>query len=91
MVPVNTVADGISHDDSCYLHYHDHPFIEHKSFVKYRFLDLRNADKLCAGVARGLFVPREELNEDIFEQVCHGLIMSKHVRQKMRTFYCNAD
>ena len=91
IVPVNTVEEGVAHDSACYLYYQDHPFIQHKSFLKYRFCQLRSAAKLCAGANANLFVPQEQLNEQIFERVCHGLVTSKHTPPYMNTFYCNAD
>ena len=91
IVPVNTVVDGVTHDGSCHLYYQDHLFIEHKSFVKYRFLRLQSAEKLCGGVDCGWFSPQEDLSQEVFDRVCHGLVMSKHTPPSMNTFYCNAD
>jgi hypothetical protein len=85
MVSVSSTRPG--HDPACLLYAGDHGFIQHNSFVEYALARIELLQKIQNGVARGLFMPRMDLNTTIFARVCHGVTISRFVRPRILEYY----
>lgn len=90
LVGVASFTQGLPHDPTCLLYSADHPFIRHTSYVNYAYTRIEPADALIRGVEKGSFDPQGSLDETVFARVCKGLMESRHVTLKIRTFYENA-
>ena len=82
LVPVSTYKEGRKgHDDTCLLEQGDHPFIKHRSYIKYRSARQEPADKLKQGVANKLYVAHEMIDDDVFQRILEGFGRSRLVSQ----------
>jgi hypothetical protein len=89
IVGINSVRDGEYHDPACVLYAGDHPFLTRPSFVAYRFAKVVDGISIRQSVADGYFLPRERMSDDVFDRICHGLVMSRHTKPSINTFYVN--
>jgi hypothetical protein len=69
---VTSVKNGLAGDDSCLLSQGDHPFIEHDSFVDYRFTRLEHADHVQERVQEGVFVEKEACSPELIKRILQG-------------------
>ena len=80
LVPVSTYTKGRKgHDDTCLLEQGDHPFIKHRSYIKYRSARQEPADKLKQGVAKKLYVAQEMIGDEVFQRILEGFDRSRLV------------
>ena len=89
MVGINSIHDDQYHDPACILYAGDHPFITRPSFIAYRFAKIVDGDRVRHCLETGYFTLREPVSQEVFEKICHGLVMSRHTRPSVSTFYAN--
>lgn len=87
LASVSSVVAGRFVDNACLLAPGDHPFIQHDSFVNYRFLRMEPEAALLRGVADGLLVPKGPLAVEVYSRVVGGLTVSPHVAPKFLAFF----
>lgn len=78
----NNLCDG-----SCILEVGDHTWLTKKSWVMYRKARTELAETLVNGVDKGLFVPRDPMNNGVFERVCGGILSSPHTPGRIKKYY----
>lgn len=74
-------------DNTCIFDEGAHEFIKHKSYVLYRKARIETAQALLNGVREGIFHPKECLEQQHFERVCKGILVSPHIPRGMKQFY----
>lgn len=77
MVGVTTLHPNVHHDTACILLPGCHPFIQHDSYIAYRYTRLEPAAHLIARVAEGVFTVHQPMQNPIFSFVKSGLLVSK--------------
>lgn len=86
LVPITTWANDRC-DGTCRLEAHEHPWLRHSSFILYRKAEVREAEKLEAGIRRGMFVVREPMNGQTFLRVRNGVCASPHTPRKIKRYF----
>lgn len=84
---LSTVRPGIPHDDSCYLHPGDHPFICQKSYVVYARAQIVSVKRLHKLIAEEIAQPYPfPIGEEVDQKIRNGLANSL-AAPKIKTFY----
>lgn len=78
---VTSVKNSLPGDDSCLLSEGDHPFIEHDSFVDYRFTRMEQVDHVQARVQEGVFIEKEPCSPELIKRILQGALKSRRIRR----------
>lgn len=74
-------------DTTCLLYDGDHEFIKHDSYVRYKSCQLLPTDKLQKAIDKGIFIPKQPFNSELFARVCYGLEQSPLTPTEILAFY----
>ena len=83
---LTSIRVGLYHDPSCVVVSGDHPFVSHPSYIAYSRARIVTSRSLSHGVASGDFVPRQRVDDVLFERICKGALASDDLPQKIATF-----
>src|SRR6266699_1315573 len=72
MVCIESIIDGVFHDDACELEPHSHPFIKKKSYVNYRRAKTISSKLLQKCVDGWLYKPKEPISDQLLSEICEG-------------------
>jgi len=89
-VSLSTWHDDRPCDDSCVLDVGDHPFVRHRSFIRYNRARISPAQVLIDGVQKGDFRGKQSLDVDALQRVIDGLNRSPDVTPRVARFYRSA-
>jgi hypothetical protein len=78
----HTPANAI--DTTCILHTGAHPFIQHESYIAYKYTRIDNAADLIARVAQNVFQVHQPCNDPPFSQIKAGLNASPRTRNAFK-------
>ena len=78
-------------DDACVLQPHEHPFLTQESYVFYRKAMIIAGSALTNGVAAKLFIPKEDVNGQVFLKVTKGICASRQTPRKIKTYFGCAE
>lgn len=81
---VTSVKDGVPGDDSCLLGPGDHPFIDHDSYVDYRFTRLEPVDHLQGLVLEGIFIVKEPCSPELIKRIIQGALKSRRIPREFK-------
>lgn len=81
---VTSVKNGLPNDDSCLLAKGDHPFIEHDSFVDYRFTRMEQVDHVKARVDEGVFLEKEPCSPELIKRILQGALKSRRIKRDFK-------
>lgn len=81
---VTSVKDGVPGDDSCLLGPGDHPFIDHDSYVDYRFTRLEPVDHLQRLVLEGTFIEKESCSPELIKRIIQGALKSRRIPREFK-------
>ena len=81
---VTSVKDGLPHEDACLLQAGDHPFIEHDSYVDYRFTRLEQAEHLEGLVKNGTFIPKDDCSHGLIKRIISGALISRRIPREYK-------
>ncbi|WP_326538490.1 hypothetical protein [Pseudorhodoferax sp.] len=84
MASVVSIREGVIVDDACLLHPGDHPFIEHASFVDYRFTRVEPAKHVETCTMQGVFVPKEDCSDELLRRIVAGALRSKRISREFK-------
>lgn len=62
----------------------EHPFIDHDSYVDYRFTRFEPADKVQAGVQSGQFVEKEPCSPELIKRIIKGALESRRINREFK-------
>ena len=82
MACVTSVKEGVTNDDTCVLNNGDHPFIEHSSFIDYRFTRLEKAKFVETKVQSGEFIEKEPCSPDLIKRIIQGALKSRRINRE---------
>jgi len=86
IVPVCSVKPAIYFDPTCRLYNGDHEFIQHDSYIEYRFSRIMDAQPIVQGCLAETYKPKASLDAALFARVHAGVFNSPHTPQITRTF-----
>lgn len=84
MACVTSVVNGMPADDSCLLSKGDHPFIEHDSFVDYRFTRMEQAEFIEKRVQEGLFLEKDACSPELIKRIIQGALKSRRIDREFK-------
>ena len=79
---VTSVKGGAALEDCCLLGPGDHPFIEHDSYVDYRFTRLEPEEHLQGRVQEGAFVKKEACSPELIKRIIQGALKSRRISRE---------
>ena len=89
MASATTLRDGIPHDPACVLEPGDHPFIQHRSYLAYRYLRLDTSQHVENMVGSAVWRPHEPCSAKLLRRVVSGVCQSRLTpREYKRIFQC---
>ncbi|AEF84832.1 conserved hypothetical protein [Treponema primitia ZAS-2] len=74
-------------DDSCILKAGSHPFLKHKSYVRYKNARQMSAVEILVGIQKGLLIRKEDMNPRIIQEMQRGAEDSPHLPEELRYFF----
>jgi hypothetical protein len=80
---VTSVPD-CAFDDSCCLAAGEHPFLQHDSYVDYRFTRFEPAEHLQKCVEAGTFQPKEPCSEALRMKILRGALASRRIPREYK-------
>lgn len=84
-------ADG-KHDKTCLLQDFEHKFLTHESYVYYREAQITTGAALQTGVVKGVMIPHDPMNAQVFLRVTKGICRSPQTPRKVKNFMgCAAE
>lgn len=87
LVSLSSYYDDKTCDETCILSPGDHPFIQRLTFVEYRKARIEETARLLRGIRDQKLIPRQPVNEDIFESLCEGLLSSIFTPRKIVSYF----
>lgn len=81
---VTSVKDGSALEDCCLLSSADHPFIEHDSFIDYRWTRLESIDHLQTCVASGTFIEKDQCSPELVKRIITGALKSRRISREYK-------
>ncbi|EBA4600821.1 hypothetical protein DN122_07275 [Salmonella enterica subsp. enterica serovar Coquilhatville] len=90
VVAISTVRPAPAfHDPACILEEGDHPFIRHQSFVFYGDAVVWRVPSVIDRTQSGELIPRQVMDDAVFERVLAGFETSDFLVNKVRRFFRN--
>lgn len=84
LASICSIKAGVPYDDACVLRAGDHPFIEHDSYVEYRFARLDPAEDVESRVKQGVFVQKEDCSAVLIRQIIVGALASRRINREYK-------
>ena len=69
---------------ACLLGSSDHSFIDHDSYVDYRFTRLAHADHLQGRMLEGTFINKEPWSPELIKRVIQGALKSRRIQREFK-------
>lgn len=89
MVSATTMRDGVPHDPACVLEAGDHPFIQHRSYLAYRYMRLDASTHVEKMVSGAVWKPHDPCAADLLQRIVAGVYQSRLTpREYKRIFQC---
>jgi hypothetical protein len=89
MASATTLRGGVPFDDACVLNPGDHPFIQHRSYIAYRYLRIDTADHVDSMVVTAGWLPHEPCTPELLGRIIAGVCRSRLTpREYKRIFGC---
>ena len=90
MVSVSSIG-AQKYDDTTVLDADEHPFLRHRSYVKYQVARVEFETAIERGIQTGVFALREELDEGVLYRIRDGFRSSKFAKAFTRNFLEDVD
>lgn len=81
---VNSTVNGIPAEDACVLQAGEHPFIEHDSFVDYRFTRIEQSETVEKRVEEGVFLVKDACSPDLLKKIVGGALKSRRIDREFK-------
>ena len=69
MVSATTLRDGVPHDSACVLEAGDHSFVQHRSFLAYRYMRLDVSQHVEKMVSSAVWKPHDPCSSDLLKRI----------------------
>lgn len=79
---VTSVANGTPGEDSCLLAKGEHPFIDHDSFVDYRFTRVEPIQNIQERIADGVFIEKDACSPELIRKIIAGALKSRRISRE---------
>ena len=81
---VTSIRAGVDHDDSCLLGPSDHPFIQHDSYVDFRFSRIDTAEHVQSRISEGIFIEKEHCSPATISKIVKGALISRRISREFK-------
>ncbi|WP_244141777.1 terminase [Mannheimia bovis] len=85
-VSCSSIKDGKALDETCILKAGIHEFITRDSFIFYRHLRIDTLSDIKANIAKGYFIQKALINDEIYQDILKGVLSSKSVVPRYKRF-----
>lgn len=79
---VTSVVNGTPTEDSCLLGKGEHPFIDHDSFVDYRFTRVEQAQFIQERINEGVFIEKDACSHELIKKIILGALKSRRISRE---------
>jgi hypothetical protein len=86
----SSVKPGIFHDETCVAKAGEHEFFRHESYALYSCACQKPGTTIIHLVEKGLYVPKLDMSDELFERVCKGLKRSRFTKRWAKDYYDKA-
>ncbi len=86
-VNITSIHESQPHDPACVLNQGEHPFIQHPSYVYYADAVIWKVPSVINRQQSGELIPKQDLEEEIFQRVLNGFEISDHTIKRVLKFY----
>lgn len=90
VVPVSSIRTR-HYDKTTVLNPGVHSFIRRASYINYRDAQQKSEKAIESGIRNGSLVAKEDINDEVLEQIRHGFRTSKFVKPFTRHFLDECD
>ena len=87
MVSVTSIRDGAPHDSACEIQSGEHPFIEHPSYVAYRYMRIDSESHACEMVAKKIWVPNHSCSAELLSRIVGGVCRSRSISREFKQIF----
>jgi hypothetical protein len=81
---VTSVKDGVPSENACLLKQGDHPFIDHDSYVDYRFTRVEQVDHLQKRLQEGAFIEKDPCSPELIKKIIQGALKSRRISREYK-------
>lgn len=82
---VTSIKDGIAAaEQTCLLAAGEHPFIDHDSYVDYRYTRLEQATHLQQRVKEGTFIEKDACSAALIKKIIQGALASRRIDREYK-------
>ncbi len=85
IVSVTTYTNDLC-DQTCILQAHEHPWLNHTSYVLYRKAEIVSAAALQARIDSDDIIERDDMNAQVFLRIKKGLCNSPQTKRKVKRY-----
>ena len=87
MVSATTIRSGVPHDNACELQPGEHPFIQHRSFIAYRYLRIDSGAHVADMVDKAVWWPREPCSQELLQRIIDGVCQSRLAPREFKQLF----
>lgn len=87
MASATTLRDGIPFDSACVLEPGDHPFIQHRSYIAYRYARVDSAAHVEHMVTSQVWLPKEPCDPQLIERIVSGVRQSRLTPREFKRLF----
>jgi hypothetical protein len=77
MASVTSIRAGIPHDAACEVNTGDHPFVQHPSYIAYRYSRIDPLDHVAHMVSTGVWSPHSQCTPELLNRIRAGACLSR--------------
>ena len=87
MVSATSIRNGVPHDPACELQPGDHAFIQHPSFIAYRYLRIDGSVHVEQMVNQAVWMPHEPCSEALLQRIVTGVCRSRLAPREFKKMF----
>ena len=86
MVSATSIRDGIPYDPACVLAPGDHPFIQHPSYVAYRYLRIDSVSHVSQ-MAGSSWQQHQQCSTELLQRIVRGVCISRLTPREFKVIF----
>lgn len=87
MVSATTIREGIPHDAACELQVGEHPFVQHPSYIAYRYARVDQVEHVESMVQSATWKTHEPCSQHLLQRIRDGMQTSKLAPREIKGFF----
>ncbi len=87
MVSATTIRPNIPYDNACVLNPGDHPFIQHPSYIAYRWMRFDPSTHVDRMVQTNSWKPHQDCSQALTQKIIDGVCLSKQTPREFKMLF----